>query len=90
MRVAKRPVTAESVGDLVHIVACVSDEPDFIEVDDALFAAGILQAKPLPAMLDNPLAVGQPVNALATRFRDLIAGPRREKALDHAEMPRAA
>ena len=89
MRVAKRPVTAETVDELVAAVAGVSDAPDFIEVDDALFAAGILQLDALPAMFNEPVALGQPVNALATRLRELMADSRREKALDHADIQRA-
>ena len=89
MRVAKRPVTAETVDELVAAVVGVSDAPDFIEVDDALFAAGILQLDALPAMFNEPVALGQPVNALATRLRELMADSRREKALDHADIQRA-
>jgi hypothetical protein len=88
-RAAKQPVTAETVDELVVAVAGVSNAPDFIEVDDALFAAGILPVEPLPQMFDKPVTVGQPVNALASRLRDLIADWRREKKLDHADMERA-
>ncbi|MEX3901525.1 IS110 family transposase [Paraburkholderia sp. BR10954] len=88
MRAAKQPVTAETVDGLVAAVAGVSNAPDFIEVDDALFAAGLLQVAPLPEMFDKPVSVGQPVNALAARLRDLIADWRREKKLDHADMQR--
>ncbi|MGF6547198.1 hypothetical protein [Paraburkholderia youngii] len=88
MRAAKQPVTAEAVDELVAAVAGVSNAPDFIEVDDALFAAGVLKPESLPEMFDKPIALGQPVNALAARLRDLIADWRREKKLDHADMQR--
>ncbi|MEX3816124.1 hypothetical protein AB3X96_38865 [Paraburkholderia sp. BR13439] len=88
MRAAKQPVTTETVDGLVDAVAGVSNAPDFIEVDDALFAAGLLQVDPLPEMFDKPVSVGQPVNALAARRRELIADWRREKKLDHADLQR--
>ncbi|NVH76327.1 hypothetical protein FSB08_28300 [Paraburkholderia sp. JPY432] len=89
MRAAKQPVTAETVDALVDAVAGVSNAPDFFEVDDALFAAGILSVDVLPPMFNEPVELGTPVNAFAGRLRQILADARRDRAVDQADMERA-
>lgn len=89
MRAAKHPITAENVDAIVAAVSNVPDATDFIAIDDALFAAGILSGEPLPPMFDAPLSLGTPVNAFAERLRQILADSRRDQSLDRADMERA-
>jgi len=88
MRHAKQPITADNVD---AIVAAVSDVPaacGYVDVDDALFEAGIVPADALPPMFSEPVSLGTPVNAFAERLRQILADSRRDKSLDRADMER--
>jgi hypothetical protein len=89
MRVARQPITPENVDAIVAAVGGVRDACDFVEVDDALFATGILSADALPPMFNEPVALGTPVNAFAERLRQILADSRRDKSMDRADMERA-
>jgi hypothetical protein len=89
MRVARQPITSGNVDAIVAAVAGVRDAPGYVEVDDALFDAGVLPAESLPAMFDEPVSVGRPVNAFAERLRQIQADSRRDKALDRADLERS-
>jgi hypothetical protein len=84
MRIEKLPITGDNVSQLVAALEDLSDNPTFAQVDDALFAAGVLASLDLPAMFQQPVNVGQPVSPLAQRLRQLNADDRREKSLAHA------
>lgn len=88
MRGAKQPITTENVGAIVAAVSDVRDACTFVEVDDALFAAGVLSADGLPPMFNEPVALGTPFNAFAERLRQILADSRREKSIDRADMER--
>lgn len=88
MRVAKQPITGENVDAIVAAVSSVPNGCGFVDVDDALFAAGILTADALPPMFNEPIALGTPVNAFAERLRHILADSRRDKSLDRADMER--
>lgn len=89
MRAAKRPITAENVGAIEEVVSDVPDACDFVQIDDALFEAGILTADALPPMFNEPLSLGAPLNSFAERLRQILADSRRDKSLDRADMERA-
>ncbi|MGY6123687.1 hypothetical protein ACW9YQ_34200 (plasmid) [Paraburkholderia strydomiana] len=89
MRHAKQPLTAENIDAIVAATAALPETAGYIEVEDALFDAQIVNAEPLPAMFDTPVAIGRPVNDFAARLRELQADSRRDKALDRADMERA-
>ncbi|WP_128597396.1 hypothetical protein [Paraburkholderia kirstenboschensis] len=88
MRAAKQPITAETVDAIVAAVSGVPDACDFVDVDDALFAGGILSVDALPPMFNEPIALGTPVNGFAERLRQILADSRRDKSLDRADMER--
>lgn len=88
MRNEKLPITADNVSELVAAVGELGDAPTFAEVDDALFAAGVLAPHDLPAMFQTPLDVGQPFSPLAERLRQLNADDRREKSFERARKER--
>ncbi|MEX3935713.1 hypothetical protein AB4Y32_28595 [Paraburkholderia phymatum] len=88
MRAAKLPITAQNVDAIVAAVDGLPAACDFVSVDDALFAAGILSAESLPPMFNEPLTLGTPVNAFAGRLRQILADSKRDKSLDRADMER--
>ncbi|MFC0403181.1 hypothetical protein [Paraburkholderia rhizosphaerae] len=89
MRMEKLAITEQNVDALVTCVDRLPDDPGYVDVDDALFAAGLLPAMPLPDVYDSPSAVGQPVSPLAARLRQLNADDHREKSLKQADSERA-
>lgn len=89
MRHAKQSLTAENIDAIVAATAALPETADYIEVEDALFDAQIVNAEPLPAMFDTPVAIGRPVNDFAARLRQLQADSRRDKAVDRADIERA-
>lgn len=88
MRGAKLPITTLNVDAIVAAVAGLPAACDFVSVDDALFAAGILSAESLPPMFNEPVTLGTPANAFAERLRQILADSKRDKSLDRADMER--
>ncbi|MGF6768575.1 hypothetical protein P3T18_001045 [Paraburkholderia sp. GAS199] len=88
MRAAKLPITAGNVDAIVAALIDVPANCGFVEVDDALFAAGVIPADALPPMFSESVALGTPMNPFAGRLRQILADSRREAALDHADMER--
>ncbi|SDR54605.1 hypothetical protein SAMN05443245_7465 [Paraburkholderia fungorum] len=88
MRGAKQAITAENVDAIVAALGNVPNQCDFVDVDDALFAAGVLSVEPLPAMFSESVALGTPVNAFAARLRQILADSKRDRSLDHADLER--
>ena len=85
-RIEKDLLTDESVGGVIAALDAVPDDATFAQVDDALYAAGLLGPLPLPASYDKAVDVGTPVSSLAERLRQLNADTRREKALTRADL----
>jgi hypothetical protein len=89
MRAAKQSITAENIDAIVAAVRDVREACSFVDIDDALFAAGVLSVDTLPPMFNQPVALGSPVNAFAARLRQILADWQRERSIDRADLERA-
>ncbi|WP_175891302.1 hypothetical protein [Burkholderia cepacia] len=78
----KRQIDAE-LG--VGIVAALQSAPagiSYVEVDDRLFAAGLVDKPDLPEQYQRPVDVGSALSPVAERLRDLIGDAVLKKSLD--------
>lgn len=90
LRHDKLAVTAQNAEKLLGIVGRLPVNCTQVEVDDALYAAGIL---PPRVWTPAPPVVGEaasPISPLAKAIRDKIAQRRHDEMLSHAEAQRAA
>ncbi|SAL81715.1 hypothetical protein AWB74_06032 [Caballeronia arvi] len=90
MRHSKQAITSQNAALLVMLMGLARDEPSTVEVDDLLFAKGVLDQHPLPETYLKPVDVGQPSCTFAEVLRRTLADQTRDKRLSELEQARAA
>jgi hypothetical protein len=60
MRHSKQAITSDNAALLAMLMGLVPNSPTTVEVDDLLYAKGILEAHPLPAAYLKPVDIGLP------------------------------
>ncbi|AOJ10057.1 hypothetical protein [Burkholderia mayonis] len=84
----KRVIDAELGARIVTALKSAPADATYVDVDDLLFAAGILDKLKLPEQYQRPVDVGTAMSAVAERLRDLIGDAVLKKALDRFEADR--
>ncbi|WP_240154475.1 MULTISPECIES: hypothetical protein [unclassified Burkholderia] len=84
----KRPIDAKMGAAIVAALESAPPGISYNEVDDRLFAAGILAKPDLPKRYQRPVDVGTASSPVAERLRELIADAVLKKTLDWLEAER--
>ncbi|WP_186157302.1 hypothetical protein [Burkholderia gladioli] len=84
----KRPIDAELGAAIVAALQSAPAGISYYDVDDRLFAAGILAKPDLPEQYQRPVDVGTASSPAAERLRELIADAVLKKTLDWLEAER--
>lgn len=90
MRHEHLPITAGNVGKLLAIVRRLPSDCRDVEVDDALFAAGILQPRTAPVLKAAQGPAAAPVSPLAQRIHSLATQRRFNATMERAKAQREA
>ncbi|MEN7527613.1 MULTISPECIES: hypothetical protein [unclassified Cupriavidus] len=90
MRSEKLEITTHNVGKLIAALRDVPRDGNYVHVDDALYAAGILPPRTMPTPKPLEGANAQPATKLAARIRTLICQRRYQEAVDRAGAEREA
>ncbi|SAK89418.1 hypothetical protein AWB82_06266 [Caballeronia glebae] len=90
MRYSKQAITSCNAALLAMLMGLVPKEPTLVEVDDLLYAKGILEAHPLPAAYLKPVDVGLPTCQFAEVLRRTLADSLRDNWLAELEAARRA
>ncbi|PCE30299.1 hypothetical protein [Burkholderia ubonensis] len=85
----KRVVDAELGASIVAALQSTPADATYVEVDDRLFAAGLLSKLDLPEVYQTPVDVGGPTSPVAARLRALIGEAILSKTLENLETERA-
>ncbi|MDR5826052.1 hypothetical protein [Caballeronia sp. LZ043] len=81
MRHAEQPIDSQNAALLVMLMGLARPEPSAVEVDDLLYAKGVLESYPLPEFYSTPVDVGQPSGRFAEVLRRTLADRRRDARL---------
>ncbi|WP_261530754.1 hypothetical protein [Burkholderia multivorans] len=84
----KRLIDAELGADIVAALKSAPADITYTDVDDRLFAAGVVHKPSLPEQYQQPVDVGTAVSSVAERLRELIADALLKKKLDRLEADR--
>ncbi|HDR9037320.1 TPA: hypothetical protein ACU967_006195 [Burkholderia contaminans] len=84
----KRLIDAELGADIVAALKSAPADITYTDVDDRLFAAGVVHKPSLPEQYQHPVDVGTAVSSVAERLRELIADALLKKKLDRLEADR--
>ncbi|KXV16525.1 hypothetical protein CR51_00955 [Caballeronia megalochromosomata] len=90
MRHSKQAITSQNAALLVMVMRLTRDEPSAVEVDDLLYAKGVLDPYPLPGAYLKPVDVGQPSCKFAEVLRRTLADHARDTRLAELDRARAA
>ncbi len=88
MRRSKQPITSANAALLVMVMGLAPKEPTTVEVDDLLYAKGILEAHPLPDSYLKPVDIGLPACKFAEVLRRTLADGIRDRRLAELEKAR--
>jgi hypothetical protein len=88
MRHSKRTITSDNAALLAMVMGLAPKEPTTVQVDDLLYAKGILEAHPLPEGYLKPVDVGSPTCQFAEVLRRTLAGRARDNRLAELEKAR--
>jgi hypothetical protein len=88
MRHSKQAITSCNGALLAMLMGLVPKEPTLVEVDDLLYAKGILKAHPLPEAYLKPVDVGLPTCQFAEVLRRTLADSHRDNWLAKLEAAR--
>ncbi|MCA7888520.1 hypothetical protein LGM58_35655 [Burkholderia contaminans] len=84
----KRQIDAELGAGIVAALRFAPAGISYVEVDDRLFAAGLVDKPDLPEQYQRPVDVGSAMSPVAERLRDLIGDAVLKKSLDRLEADR--
>lgn len=87
MRHEHLPIAADNARRLINLMKPLPMDCTFIQVDDALFAGGVLP--PRTAVVRPPVALDPPASPLAARIRDVVADQIHRKTVDRVSQERA-
>ncbi len=90
MRAEKLGITTQNVGKLLAALRQVPRDGGDVEVDDALFVAGILPPRTVPTPRSPTAENAQPVTNLAARIHALISQRQFQESMDKAKAEREA
>jgi hypothetical protein len=90
MRHSKQAITSCNAALLVMLMGLARNEPSIVEVEDLLYAKGVLDAYPLPESYLKSVDIGQPSCKFAEVLRRITADRRRDTRLAENERARAA
>ena len=88
MRHSKQAITSDNAALLSMLMGLVPNSPTTVEVDDLLYAKGILEAHPLPEAYLKPVDVGLPTCQFAEVLRRTLANSARDNRLAELEKAR--
>ncbi|RZT29079.1 hypothetical protein [Cupriavidus agavae] len=90
MRAEKLEITSYNAGKLLAALRNVPEDGNYVHVDDALYAAGVLPSRTLSTSKAVAAEPAQPATPLAARIHTLIADRSYKEAVHKAEVDRAA
>ncbi|MWL91384.1 hypothetical protein [Cupriavidus sp. SW-Y-13] len=90
MRGEKLEITTHNVGKLIAALRNVPSDGTFVQVDDALFAAGLLPPRTMPTPKPLEGENAQPATPLAARIRTLVCQRQYQASVDRATTERKA
>lgn len=90
MRHEKVEITCHSVGKLLAALRHVPSDGGYVDVDDALYAAGILSVRTMPAPRQLSGENARPVTPLAARIHEKISQRQYRESVDAAQSERNA
>ncbi|BBQ03684.1 hypothetical protein BSFA1_88120 (plasmid) [Burkholderia sp. SFA1] len=88
MRHSKQAITSDNAALLAMLMGLVPNSPTTVEVDDLLYAKGILEAHALPEAYLKPVDVGVPTCQFAEVLRRTLADSARDNRLAELEKAR--
>jgi len=88
MRHSKEAITGDNAALLAMLMGLVPNSPTTVEVDDLLYAKGILEAHPLPEAYLKPVDVGLPICQFAEVLRRTLANGTRDRRVAELEKAR--
>jgi hypothetical protein len=88
MRHSKQAITSDNAALLAMVMGLAPKEPTTVEVDDLLYAKGILEAHSLPEAYLKPVDVGSPTCQFAEVLRRTLADRSRDNRLAELEKAR--
>ncbi|MDN7591791.1 hypothetical protein [Burkholderia seminalis] len=84
----KRTIDADLGARVVAALQSAPADSTYVDVDDRLFAAGVVDRLALPEQYQRPVDVGTGMSPVAERLRELIGDAVLKKALDNLESDR--
>ncbi|WJN72027.1 hypothetical protein [Burkholderia anthina] len=84
----KRTIDAEFGAKVVEALRSAPADCTYVDVDDRLFAAGLVGKPALPEQYQRPVDVGTGMSPVAERLRELIGDAVLKKSLDSLESDR--
>ncbi|MDN7683048.1 hypothetical protein [Burkholderia cenocepacia] len=81
----KRVIDAEIGARIVTVLKSAPADATYVDVDDRLFAEGVLDKLDLPEQYQRPVDVGTAMSPVAERLRDLIGDAVLKKSLDRLD-----
>lgn len=84
----KRTIDADLGARVVAALQSAPADSTYVDVDDRLFAAGLVDKPDLPEQYQRPVDVGTAMSPVAERLRDLIGDAVLKKSLDRLEADR--
>ncbi|KWK06039.1 hypothetical protein WM11_11645 [Burkholderia ubonensis] len=84
----KRPIDQELGARVVEALRSAPVDSTYVDVDDRLFAAGLVAKPDLPGQYQRPVDVGTPTSPVAERLRELIGDAVLKKSLDWLDAER--
>lgn len=89
MRHSKQTISSQNAALLVMLMGLARNEPSTVEVDDLLYAKGVLDPYPLPEAYLKQVDVGQQSCKFAEVLRRTLADQARDKRLTDLDKARA-
>ncbi|WP_309852809.1 hypothetical protein [Caballeronia sp. LZ003] len=86
---SKLAITSQNAALLIMVMGLARNEPSTVEIDDLLYAKGVLDPYSLPDAYLKPVDVGQPSCKFAEVLRRTLADQAREKRLSELDKARA-
>jgi hypothetical protein len=86
---SKLAITSQNAALLIMVMGLARNEPSTVEVDDLLYAKGVLDPYSLPDAYLKPVDVGQPSCKFADVLRRTLPDQAREKRLSELDKARA-
>ncbi|WP_321896745.1 hypothetical protein [Burkholderia cepacia] len=84
----KRPIDAKLGAKVVAALQSAPADSTYVDIDDRLFAAGLVAKPDLPEQYQRPVDVGTATSPVAERLRELIGDAVLKKSLDWLDAER--